>query len=290
MATALRVMTLGPSPQNGSPNTCVLLSTAPADSSPPQKMSVLLPAKRSSPAGESGPNSPASNDMLRCKRRITFSGSVHQHMHHHQPASVARRNARERNRVKQVNNGFATLRQHIPMSLMLAAAAERAESPSEQRSGRCGGSNSAAAKKMSKVETLRCAVEYIRSLQSLLNSENAPGSSPSQASVTSEGTSGVLGGFYGGDFASSEGSPSSTYQFPVQAPPPSSLSSPPPSSSSSTGSPSPSYASDEAPAVYTPSCGVFYESHAATPAETYEPMSPEDEELLDVISWWQQSQ
>ncbi|KOC65426.1 Achaete-scute complex protein T5 [Habropoda laboriosa] len=30
------------------------------------------------------------------------------------PVAVARRNARERNRVRQVNNGFATLRQHIP--------------------------------------------------------------------------------------------------------------------------------------------------------------------------------
>ncbi|XP_071453173.1 achaete-scute homolog 1a-like [Hetaerina americana] len=274
MATTFRVMTLGPSPQKNSPKTCVLLSTAPTDSSP-QKMSVLLPAKRVSPAGgDSNPAAPASNtaDMLRCKRRITFTGSVHPHIHHHQPASVARRNARERNRVKQVNNGFATLRQHIPI----------------------GSSNSAAAKKMSKVETLRCAVEYIRSLQSLLNSENPPSQVPGSPSLSSEGgvgSSSILGGFYGGnDFASSEGSPSSAYQFPVQAPPPSSLSSPPPSSSSSSGSPSPSYASDEAPSAYTPSCGVFYDSHASTPAEAYEPMSPEDEELLDVISWWQQSQ
>jgi len=59
-----------------------------------------------------------------------------------QPVSVARRNARERNRVKQVNNGFGNLRQHIPFT--------------------------ARNKKMSKVETLRCAVEYIRSLQIML--------------------------------------------------------------------------------------------------------------------------
>ena len=31
-----------------------------------------------------------------------------------QPAKVARRNARERNRVKQVNGGFELLRSHIP--------------------------------------------------------------------------------------------------------------------------------------------------------------------------------
>ncbi|KAG8229298.1 hypothetical protein J437_LFUL009901 [Ladona fulva] len=283
-------MTLGPSPQKNSPTTCVLLSSAPVDSSSPQKMSVLLPAKRASPAGEA-PTNPSANtgEMLRCKRRITFSGSVHPHIHHHQPASVARRNARERNRVKQVNNGFATLRQHIPMSLILAATSERSESPSD-RSGRC--SNSAAAKKMSKVETLRCAVEYIRSLQTLLESENPPPPSP-QASVSSEGALGsqgsLLGGFYGHDFTSSEGSPSPTYQFPVQAPPPSSLSSPPPSSTSSSASPSPSYGSDETP-MYTPSNTIFYNSHNPVNTETYEPMSPEDEELLDVISWWQQSQ
>ncbi|KAF4524523.1 hypothetical protein B566_EDAN002795 [Ephemera danica] len=60
-----------------------------------------------------------------------------------QPVAVARRNARERNRVKQVNNGFSNLRQHIPFS--------------------------ARNKKMSKVETLKCAVDYIRSLQRLLD-------------------------------------------------------------------------------------------------------------------------
>ncbi|XP_023310751.1 achaete-scute complex protein T3-like [Anoplophora glabripennis] len=70
-----------------------------------------------------------------------------------QPVAVARRNARERNRVKQVNNGFANLRQHIPN--FIAAAFENT-------SGRGGN------KKLSKVETLRMAVEYIRSLEDLL--------------------------------------------------------------------------------------------------------------------------
>lgn len=71
-----------------------------------------------------------------------------------QSVSVARRNARERNRVKQVNNGFANLRQHIPN--FIAAAFE-------SNSGRGGN------KKLSKVETLRMAVEYIRSLEEILN-------------------------------------------------------------------------------------------------------------------------
>lgn len=73
-----------------------------------------------------------------------------------QSVSVARRNARERNRVKQVNNGFANLRQHIPN--FIAAAFE-------SNSGRGGN------KKLSKVETLRMAVEYIRSLEDILNME-----------------------------------------------------------------------------------------------------------------------
>jgi len=50
--------------------------------------------------------------------------------------------------VKQVNNGFATLRQHIP-SHIAAGYGDRG-------------------KKLSKVETLRMAVEYIRGLQRLL--------------------------------------------------------------------------------------------------------------------------
>ncbi|XP_013107339.2 achaete-scute complex protein T8 [Stomoxys calcitrans] len=70
------------------------------------------------------------------------------------PQAVARRNARERNRVKQVNNGFAALRERIPE--------EVAEAFEAQSSCKNNG------KKLSKVETLRMAVEYIRSLERLL--------------------------------------------------------------------------------------------------------------------------
>lgn len=70
------------------------------------------------------------------------------------PQAVARRNARERNRVKQVNNGFQTLRQHIPEEV--AEAFEAA------------GNGRGTSKKLSKVETLRMAVEYIRSLERVL--------------------------------------------------------------------------------------------------------------------------
>ncbi|XP_030057075.1 achaete-scute homolog 2 [Microcaecilia unicolor] len=81
-----------------------------------------------------------SPELLRCKRRLAFQGLGEVQAG---TAAVARRNERERNRVKLVNMGFQTLRQHVP--------------------------NGATSKKLSKVETLRSAVEYIRALQQLLD-------------------------------------------------------------------------------------------------------------------------
>lgn len=100
------------------------------------------------------------NDLLRCKRKINFIPG--QSYPGSQPASVARRNARERNRVKQVNNGFATLRSHIPPAVAAALTTEKSTSRS-----------SSASKKLSKVETLKMAVEYIRSLQEMLDDHNS---------------------------------------------------------------------------------------------------------------------
>ncbi|KAH8373906.1 hypothetical protein KR200_001514 [Drosophila serrata] len=71
--------------------------------------------------------------------------------------SVVRRNARERNRVKQVNNGFSQLRQHIPVAVIADL--------SNGRRGIGPGAN----KKLSKVSTLKMAVEYIRRLQKLID-------------------------------------------------------------------------------------------------------------------------
>ncbi|KAI4463723.1 achaete-scute transcription factor-related [Holotrichia oblita] len=90
------------------------------------------------------------------------------------PIAVARRNARERNRVKQVNNGFATLRQHIPNSIAAAF---------ESNNGRGGN------KKLSKVETLRMAVEYIRSLEDILASDDPDGNIPRTTSISSSSIS-----------------------------------------------------------------------------------------------------
>lgn len=68
----------------------------------------------------------------------------------HPPASgnaVSRRNARERKRVRLVNLGFSTLRERVPSG---------------------GGGTNKNNKKLSKVETLRSAIEYIRQLQEML--------------------------------------------------------------------------------------------------------------------------
>lgn len=64
--------------------------------------------------------------------------------------SIAKRNARERNRVKLVNQGFATLRSRIPDYISEIYTEEKKK------------------KKVSKVETLRMALEYIRHLTDML--------------------------------------------------------------------------------------------------------------------------
>ena len=89
------------------------------------------------------------------RKKIAFHPTLGYAMPPVQPAKVERRNLRERNRVKQVNCGFDYLRSHIP--------------------------GAAKQKKMSKVETLRHAVEYIENLQAMLNDK---ADSPSSASLT----------------------------------------------------------------------------------------------------------
>ena len=80
------------------------------------------------------------------KRKIAFHPSLGYAIPPPIPPKVARRNARERNRVKQVNNGFDVLRSHIPTA--------------------------AKHKKMSKVDTLRHAVDYIRNLKKMLKEQD----------------------------------------------------------------------------------------------------------------------
>lgn len=121
----------------------------------------------------------SSPELLRCKRRLNFAGFGYS-LPPQQPHAVARRNERERNRVKLVNNGFATLREHVP--------------------------NGAANKKMSKVETLRSAVEYIRALQHLLDEHDAV-SAAFQSGVLSP----TMSQNYSNDMNSMAGSPVSSY-------------------------------------------------------------------------------
>ncbi|KAH8399966.1 hypothetical protein KR215_004842 [Drosophila sulfurigaster] len=87
-----------------------------------------------------------------------------------QSQSVQRRNARERNRVKQVNNSFARLRQHIPQSIIADLTKGGGRGPH---------------KKISKVDTLRIAVEYIRRLQDLVDDLN--GGATTAATATTAG-------------------------------------------------------------------------------------------------------
>lgn len=113
----------------------------------------------------------SASDLNKCKRKIDFASNMNGqmfHLHHHglhqqpqqvvarfskhpttklQTPSVVRRNERERNRVRLVNMGFATLRQHVPEA---------------QRN-----------KKLSKVDTLKAACDYIKHLQELLDDTDA---------------------------------------------------------------------------------------------------------------------
>ncbi|XP_067123556.1 achaete-scute homolog 1a-like isoform X1 [Centruroides vittatus] len=86
-------------------------------------------------------NNNSEGEFVRCKRRLQIS-QIGYDFSQPQPTAVARRNARERRRVRMVNLGFTTLRDHVPS----------------------GAKN----KKLSKVETLRSAIEYIKQLQDLL--------------------------------------------------------------------------------------------------------------------------
>ena len=95
-----------------------------------------------------------------CRRKIAFHPTLGYAIAPPVAPKVQRRNARERNRVKQVNCGFEMLRAHIPTA--------------------------AKQKKMSKVDTLRHAVEYIQSLQMMLNDKHHNHSGTSQTGSGTE--------------------------------------------------------------------------------------------------------
>lgn len=89
--------------------------------------------------------------LLPAASRRRRSSSARSSVKTKEPEVVARRNARERKRVKLVNDGFLRLRKHVPTD------------PKN--------------KKLSKVKTLRSAIDYIRHLQQLLNQASLKNSS-----------------------------------------------------------------------------------------------------------------
>lgn len=72
--------------------------------------------------------------------------SLHRSEYSYGSAFIRKRNERERQRVKCVNEGYARLRHHLPKEYL--------------------------EKRLSKVETLRAAIKYIRYLQSVLCTES----------------------------------------------------------------------------------------------------------------------
>uniref|UniRef100_A0A663M5W5 Achaete-scute family bHLH transcription factor 4 n=1 Tax=Athene cunicularia TaxID=194338 RepID=A0A663M5W5_ATHCN len=78
-----------------------------------------------------------------CISYIPFPGYVSIYDYSFEPAFIRKRNERERQRVRCVNEGYTRLREHLPEEF--------------------------ADKRLSKVETLRAAINYIKHLQSLLD-------------------------------------------------------------------------------------------------------------------------
>ncbi|XP_049865522.1 achaete-scute complex protein T3-like [Pectinophora gossypiella] len=155
-----------------------------------------------------------------------------------QAASIARRNARERNRVKQVNDGFNALRKRLPAAVIAALS---------------GGSRRGSGKKLSKVDTLKMVVEYIKYLQNIIEeSDAALGITHENKQIASyEVDEGVFGG-------------QSPYSESVPSPAGSECSSGVSSAYSNSG--------------YYPNYQVSEQK--LSPMEEYE--------LLDAISWWQE--
>lgn len=202
-------------------------------------------------------NSPP--ELMRCKRRINFA-QLGYNLPQAQPSAVSRRNERERNRVKLVNLGFATLREHVP--------------------------NGSKNKKMSKVETLRSAVEYIRKLQELLDDTDDVGSGSHSGDSNGVGVGVDDDKSPYGD-ASMSGSPSSH----VENQPPMLHHGPTATILTTTTTDNSCFSQRSGlpcpPSSVSPTCSL---ASSPTPSYTsdysYEPLSPEEEDLLDFTSWF----
>ncbi len=99
-----------------------------------------------------------------CFSYLSYHGNFSVHNYSLEPAFIHKRNERERQRVRCVNEGYARLREHLPQEFE--------------------------DKRLSKVETLRAAINYIKHLQNLLEVSLPQGMS-GLSSETGRGTPGL---------------------------------------------------------------------------------------------------
>lgn len=191
---------------------------------------------------------------------------LHQHCitpYSPQSASIQRRNARERNRVKQVNDGFSNLRQHIPHEVVAALTTTTTAAGASTTTGR------SVNRKLSKVDTLKLTVEYIRRLQETLMMADA-------VQDTSQGSQTLGPNEYNAPEARLFSVPYNSYVLGAVSPAPSTVS----SSDMSTNS----YGATSNYAM-----AGNHHQHSEFKHESYDDSSdPQDDEILDCISWWQQ--
>ncbi|EDX16748.1 achaete-scute complex protein T3 [Drosophila simulans] len=173
--------------------------------------------------------------------------------------SVARRNARERNRVKQVNNGFVNLRQHLPQTVVNSLS----------NGGR------GTSKKLSKVDTLRIAVEYIRGLQDMLDDGTASSSRHIYNSADESSNDGSSYNDYNDSLDSSQ-------QFLMGATQSAQ------SHSYHSASPTPSYSGSEISGGGYIKQELQEQDLKFDSFDSFSDEQPDDEELLDYISSWQE--
>jgi achaete-scute complex protein len=272
-SAAIRTMTLG---QNihMMQNNCVLVS---ANMLAGKSQQMFSHGKRPIAPAPTVLTSNGANQVINIPKKKYNYGNMQYPSN--QTVSVARRNARERNRVKQVNNGFSNLRQHIPQTVVSALTK--------------GGRGSA--KKLSKVDTLKMAVEYIRSLKDMLD-ENENSGSSSTSSYYSESNS-LLQSIPRSEsslsptpsYASDSSSHMSYTPNLIQSHQTHFKQEPFDTFIDPSTSPAPSYHSDipihHHQQIYQPTSTPYKPVHQF---DNYSPVSAEDEDLLDAITWWQQ--
>lgn len=280
MATAVHAMTLG---QNMMiQNNCVILSANMLSGKSQQQMFGKRPIAPN--PSQTVLTSNGANQVINLPKKKFNYGTMPYPAT--QTVSVQRRNARERNRVKQVNNGFSTLRQHIPQTVITALT----------KGGR------GASKKLSKVDTLKLAVEYIRSLKDMLdeneNNESTSGTSTSGSSYYSDKSQLLLQSIPRSE-ASLSPTPSYTSDSSsnvgytpnlIQGHQMNFKQEPFDSYTEQSTSPVPSYHSEvmQLHQQMYQTTSTPYKPAVIHHYQNYSPVSNDDDEILDAIAWWQE--